>query len=79
MSEAEKKELPTGWSLSTLDELGTVRLGKTPNKKVKISSEHIGFKWLTYDDALDLLTYDNAKEGLKDANEFLTQKTLADY
>ena len=54
-------------------------LGKTNNKKVKISSEHIGFKWLTYEDALELLTFDNAKEVLKKAHEFLTQKTLADY
>ncbi len=54
-------------------------LGQAHNKKVKISSEHIGFKWLTYEDALDLLTFDNAKEILKKAHEFLTQKTLSDY
>ena len=54
-------------------------LGKTPNKKVKISSEHIGFKWLIFEDALELLTFDNAKEVLKKAHEFLTQRTLADY
>ena len=54
-------------------------LGQTHNKKVKISSEHIGFKWLTYEDALELLTFDNAKEVLKKAHEFLTQRTLSDY
>ncbi len=54
-------------------------LGQTPNKKVKISSEHIGFKWLIFEDALELLTFDNAKEVLKKAHEFLTQRTLADY
>lgn len=54
-------------------------LGQTNNKKVKISSEHSGFKWLIYEDALELLTFDNAKEVLKKAHEFLTQRTLADY
>ena len=54
-------------------------LGQAHAKKVKLSSEHIGYKWLTYDEALDILTYDNAKEILKKAQEFLTQKTLSDY
>ena len=54
-------------------------LGQSQTKKVKLSSEHIGYKWLTYEEALDILTYDNAKEILKKAHEFLTQKTLADY
>ena len=54
-------------------------LGQAHNKKVKLSSEHIGLKWLTYEEALERLTFDNAKEILKKAHEFLTQKTLTDF
>jgi 8-oxo-dGTP pyrophosphatase MutT (NUDIX family) len=54
-------------------------LGKSDTKKVKLSFEHIGFAWLSYEKALEKLTYDNAKEILKKANQFLTQKTLEDF
>ena len=55
-------------------------LAKTDEGKVKLSFEHIGFIWLPYDKALDKLTFKNAKEILKKANEFLkTYKTLDDF
>src|SRR3989338_2205837 len=55
-------------------------LAKTDEGKVKLSFEHIGFIWLPYDKALDKLTFKNAKEILKKANEFLkTHKTLDDF
>jgi len=49
-----------------------------PEKDVKLSSEHVGFKWLSYEKALDTLTYDNAKELLKKAEKFL-ENSLTDY
>ena len=36
-------------------------LAKTKTIDVKISYEHIGFVWLSFDDALKKLTYENAK------------------
>lgn len=55
-------------------------LAKTQTKQVKISFEHIGFEWLPYDKAFEKLTYKNAKEILKKANDFLkTHKTLDDF
>ena len=55
-------------------------LVKTDTEQVKLSFEHIGFAWLSYDKALDKLTFKNAKEILKKANEFLkTYKTLDDF
>lgn len=45
------------------------RLAKTKEKKVKISFEHIGYKWLPYEEALEQLTYKNAKEILKKAHK----------
>lgn len=38
---------------------------------VRLSREHVGFDWLPYDKAYDRLTYKNAKETLRKANEFL--------
>ena len=46
-------------------------LAKTGQKEVNISFEHIGFAWLTYDEALERLTYKTAKDILKKANGFL--------
>ncbi|MBW2976896.1 NUDIX domain-containing protein, partial [Candidatus Woesearchaeota archaeon] len=40
-------------------------LAKTKAKEVKLSFEHIGFKWLPYKKAIEQLTFKNAKEILK--------------
>jgi len=48
-------------------------LAQTQTKEVKISWEHIGYKWLPYQEAIAQLTFKNAKEILKKANEFLFQ------
>ncbi len=52
----------------------TFFLVKTGQKEVKISWEHIGFKWLPYEKALEQLTFKNAKEILKKANFYLKAK-----
>lgn len=49
----------------------TYFLAETNTEKVKLCWEHRGFKWLPYEEALDQLTFKNAKEILKRANEFL--------
>jgi len=49
-------------------------LGETKEEKIKISGEHMDYKWLEYEDALKELTFDNAKEILKKANECLNSK-----
>lgn len=46
-------------------------LAETKTKEVKISSEHIGFKWLSYKEAISQLVFENAKEVLRNANQFL--------
>ena len=38
---------------------------------VRLSREHVGFDWLPYDRALDRLTYKNAKEIIRKANDSL--------
>ncbi len=46
-------------------------LAETKTKEIKLSFEHIGFEWLLYKEALDRLTYKNAKDILKKANDFI--------
>jgi len=48
-------------------------LAETKIKEIKLSQEHIGFAWLTYEDALGRLTFENAKEVLKKANDFIAE------
>lgn len=51
-------------------------LAETHQSDVKISFEHVGFVWLPYEEALHLLTFENAKGLLKKANRRLKQSKL---
>jgi bis(5'-nucleosidyl)-tetraphosphatase len=44
---------------------------ETKDTEVKLSYEHIGYEWLTYQHALKRLTHGNAKKVLRRANTFL--------
>ena len=46
-------------------------LAETMEETVTLSKEHIGYAWLNYEQALKKLTYNNAKEVLEKADEFL--------
>ncbi len=46
-------------------------LGEAPRRAVKLSSEHLGYLWLTYSEAMNRLTYSSAKKVLKKARNFL--------
>ncbi len=48
-------------------------VGKVEDKTVTLSHEHIGYKWLPFEQALEQLTYNNAKEILQKAEDFLMQ------
>lgn len=49
-------------------------LAETKNDKIKLSQEHIDYKWLPQRAALELLTFKNAKQILKKAHELLSVK-----
>lgn len=55
----------------TIFKIVTFYLARTKTKNVKISGEHIGYKWLPYEEALEQLTFQNAKDILKKSNQFL--------
>ena len=52
--------------------IATFLLAETKNKEIKISWEHLDFKWLPFKEAFDKLTFKNSKEFLKKANDYLT-------
>jgi bis(5'-nucleosidyl)-tetraphosphatase len=52
-------------------------LGRTHTRQVTISHEHIGFAWRNYQDAMQQLTYRNAKNLLSAAKDFMQQRSLA--
>lgn len=43
---------------------------------VQLSDEHQAYRWMSYQDALDRLTYANAQAALKDAYSFMSDKKL---
>lgn len=51
-------------------------LAETKQKKIILSHEHIGFRWLSFKDAQEIATYSLAKELLRKAENFLKIKTL---
>ena len=48
-----------------------VFLAETKTEEVKLSFEHIGYVWMGYENAYKKLTFNNSKEVLKKADEFL--------
>jgi 8-oxo-dGTP pyrophosphatase MutT (NUDIX family) len=49
-------------------------VGKTQTQSIKISHEHQNFKWLPFEKALEQFTFDNAKNILKKAQQFLNSR-----
>ncbi len=54
-------------------------LVESKSDKVKLSYEHVGFKWLPYESALKQLTYENTKNLLRKAHKFLTKESLVTF
>jgi bis(5'-nucleosidyl)-tetraphosphatase len=52
-------------------------LTETKESKVRISFEHSGYDWLTFDQLSRRLTFENAKNLLRDANNFLAKKEVS--
>lgn len=50
-------------------------LAMAEQRKITISHEHMGFRWLTFDKAYKLATYPETKRLLKKADEFLRKSS----
>ncbi len=53
-------------------------LGEAANRNVRVSWEHQQAEWLSFEDALARLKYENAREILRKANEFLNRQMKED-
>ena len=51
-------------------------LAETKTKEVKLSFEHLDFKWLSYQEALKKLTFKNAQKIVQKAHDFIPSKNL---
>ena len=49
-------------------------LAQSATEHVELSKEHIGYAWMSYEHAYKRLTYNNAKELLEKADEFLKNR-----
>jgi bis(5'-nucleosidyl)-tetraphosphatase len=52
-------------------------LARTRTRQVTLSHEHIGFAWRKFDDAMPQLTYQNARNLLSAAKDYLRRHSLA--
>ena len=49
------------------------------SEKVELSYEHVGYDWLDYANAIQRLTFSNAKSALQKAHEFLRARGIIDF
>ncbi|HEX9722574.1 MAG TPA: NUDIX domain-containing protein [Candidatus Paceibacterota bacterium] len=59
------------WKRKKISKTVAFYLAKTGEKEITISEEHIGFVWLPYAKAIEKLTYQNAKQLIQKANDYL--------
>jgi len=52
-------------------------LAQTQENTVKLSYEHVGYEWLTYEKAMERLTFANPRRVLQKANELLRNMNQA--
>jgi len=62
------------WKGKNIFKTVTFFIAQSKTKDAKLSYEHIDYKWLSFKEALKQITFDNAKEILKKANQFLLEK-----
>lgn len=56
-----------------IDKEVTFFVGKVKTKTVILSEEHLDFKWLALDEAINLLTFQNARNILSLADKFINK------
>jgi len=57
------------WQGKTIFKMIVLYLGETQIKDIKLSEEHIGASWATYEEAMEQLTFKNSKDLLTKAHE----------
>ena len=52
-------------------------VGITSVSEVQISKEHIGYQWATYEEALEMLTFENTRKVIRAAERYLRDNELS--
>ena len=55
----------------------TYLIGISPTTDVKLSKEHVGYIWVPYKKALDMLTFENTKKVIRAAERYLKENELS--
>ena len=55
----------------------TFFIGQTDEQGIRLSREHQGYRWLTFEEAYERLTYKNARDILENAHRFILNRTAA--
>ncbi|MCZ2846222.1 MAG: NUDIX domain-containing protein [Candidatus Bathyarchaeota archaeon] len=66
----EQREVPDNGPLLVPKEV-IFYLAEAKEKNIQLSLEHLDFKWLSYEKAIEEVTYTNAKSLLKKAHQYL--------
>ena len=61
-------------SRGLIDKTVVFFLGQVDSEEVTLSREHVGYEFLPFDEAVKRLTYANAREILRQAEEYLKVK-----
>ncbi len=52
-------------------------LARSNTRGIKLSYEHIGYRWLEYQEAVEKVTFKNSKDILKKANDYLKSRGIS--
>ena len=66
------EEKRKAWGVYVIPEY--VFAAEVKSEHIELSEEHAGYKWATYDEALDLLKWDSNKTALYELNCILTEE-----
>jgi bis(5'-nucleosidyl)-tetraphosphatase len=69
-------EVPSKAKAPWISKLVVFYLAATRTEKIKLSKEHVGYAWLSFDEALKKLTFKNAKNVLKKAHDIVMNSEL---
>ena len=61
---------------NTVDKTVTFFIGEAHTKKVTISSEHIDYLWLTFEDSIKKVTHENTRQLIELAQETLISRAI---
>jgi len=68
--EEKEKRIKSGAGVNVFKK-AAYYLAETKTEEIKISSEHIGYQWLEYEEAVKKITYRGSKRVLKSAGKYL--------